>query len=129
MLNSDSTVAHIVTVALFAALMVWPSEFVRAAAHDAEAPSIAVQYHSTDLNTPRGVAVLYRRIRAAASSVCGSYDRVLLEEKLAWDRCVDEALARAVASVHSERLSAYQRRRIRPSKRPSIESVTSLAVR
>jgi UrcA family protein len=106
MLNSNSSVAHIVTVALAAALIVMPSEFVRAAAHNVEAPSLAVQYHSTDLNTPRGVAVLYRRIRAAASSVCGSYDGVLLEEKLAWDRCVDEAVATAVARVHSERLSA-----------------------
>lgn len=129
MLNSDRTVAHIVTVALFAALMVLPTEFVRAAARDGEAPSVAVRYHSTDLDTPRGVAVLYQRIRAAASSVCGPYDDVLLEERLGWDRCVDEAVATAVAAVHSERLSAYQWHRTRAHKRPSKESPTFLAVR
>jgi UrcA family protein len=129
MVNSESTVAHIVTVALFTALVVLPGEVVRAAAHDGEAPSVAVWYHSTDLDTPRGVAVLYRRIRAAASSVCGSYDGALLEEKLGWDRCVDEAVATAVAAVHSEKLSAYQWHRIRAHKRPSKESPTFLAVR
>src|SRR5271155_2799641 len=107
MFNSDRTVVHFVAVALFAAMMVSPIEFVRAAAHDAEAPSVTLQYRSTDLNTPQGVTILYRRIRGAASTVCGPYDRALFEEKLQWDKCVDRAVAGAVASVHSERLSAY----------------------
>jgi UrcA family protein len=109
---SNRTVVRIAAVALFAVL-VSPIEYVRAAAPAAEAPSVTLQYHSTDLDTPQGIAVLYRRIREAASSVCGPYDGALLEEKLLWNKCVDQAVARAVASVRSEKLSAYYWRRIR----------------
>ncbi len=129
LLNSDRAVAHVVPVALFAVLTLSPVEFVRAAAPDAEAPSVTLQYHSTDLDTPHGIAILYRRIRSAASSVCGAYDRALLEEKMQWDKCVDQAVAQAVATVHSETLTAYHGHRVRGGKRPRIEVPTSLAAR
>ena len=129
MLNFDRTVAHIVPVTLFAVLMVSPVELVRAAVHDAEAPSVTLQYHSTDLDTPHGVAILYRRIRSAASSVCGVYDVALLEEKVRWNECVDQAVARAVAAVHSETLTAYHGHRVHGGKRPWIDVPTSLAAR
>jgi UrcA family protein len=128
MLNSDRTAAHIVPVALFAVLMLSPVEFVRAAADDAEAPSVTLQYRSTDLDTARGVAILYRRIRSAASSVCGVYDGALLEEKLQWNKCVEQAVAGAVAAVHSETLTAYHGHRV-GGKRPWIDVPTSLAAR
>ena len=63
--------------------------------------------------TPHGVAILYRRIRSAASSVCGAHDNALMEEKVGWDECVGNAVGRAVAAVHSEALSAYHGRRFR----------------
>ena len=88
MFNSARAVAHIVPVALFAVVMLSPGEFVRAAAPDGEAPSVTLQYRGTDLDTPKGVSVLYRRIRSAASSVCGAYDNALLEEKVLWNECV-----------------------------------------
>jgi UrcA family protein len=116
-------------VPLFSVLMLSPVEFVRAAAPDADAPSLTLQYRSTDLDTPHGIAILYRRIRSAASSVCGVYDRALLEEKARWDECVDQAVARAVAAVHSETLTAYHGRRVRGGKRPWIDVPTSLAAR
>jgi UrcA family protein len=106
-----STIARLVS--LFVVLMLSPVEFVRAAAPDAEVPSVTLQYRSTDLDTPRGIALLYRRIRSAASSVCGVYDRVLLEEKVRWDECVGQAVERAVAAVHSDSLTAYHGRRFR----------------
>jgi UrcA family protein len=129
MFNFDRAVAHIVPVALFALLMLSPLELVRAAAPDAEVPSVTLQYRSTDLDTPHGIAILYRRIRSAASSVCGAYDNALLEEKVQWNECVDQAVARAVAAVHSETLTAYHGRRVRGLKRPWIDVPTSLAAR
>jgi len=129
MFNSARAVAHIVPVALFAVLMVSPGELVRAASPDAEAPSVTLQYRGTDLDTPKGVSILYRRIRSAASSVCGAYDNALLEEKVLWNECVDQAVAKAVATVHSETLTAYHGRRARGAKRPWIDVPTSLAAR
>ena len=129
MLHSDRSLAHIVAVAAFAMLMVSPNKFARAAARDAEAPSVTLRYSSANLDTAQGVGILYRRIHSAASSVCGVYDRALSEEKAQWDKCVNEAVATAVASVHSERLSAYYWRRIRGWKRSWIDAPTSLAVR
>jgi UrcA family protein len=105
------TIAQIVP--LLVVLMLSPVEIVRGAAPDAEVPSVTLQYRSTDLDTPHGVAVLYRRIRSAASSVCGVYDRVLSEEKVRWDQCVGQAVERAVAAVHSDSLTAYHGRRFR----------------
>lgn len=105
------TIARIVP--LFVVLMLSPAEFVRAAAPDVDAPSVTLQYRSTDLDTPHGIAILYRRIRSAASSVCGVYDRVLSEEKARWNECVGQAVERAVAAVHSETLTAYHGRRFR----------------
>jgi UrcA family protein len=129
MLKSDRTVFRVVAVASFALLMVSPIECVQAATNDDKAPSVTLQYHSTDLNTPQGVTSLYRRIRAAASSVCGPFDRALVEEKQRWNQCVDQTVARAVASVNSESLSAYHWHQIHGRNRPWIESPTSPAAR
>lgn len=105
-----STVAR--TVPLFAVLTLSPVEFVRPAAADMQAPSVTLHYRSTDLDTPRGISNLYQRIRSAASSVCGAYDSVLLEEKAQWDECVAQAVGRTVAFVHNATLSAYHGRRV-----------------
>jgi UrcA family protein len=122
-----STIARLVS--LFVVLMLSPVEFVRAAAPDAEVPSVTLQYRSTDLDTPRGIALLYRRIRSAASSVCGVYDAVLLEEKARWDECVDQAVGRAVAAVHSDTLTAYHGRRFRSLAVAQAPDVRSSAKR
>src|ERR1700735_2016771 len=108
---TDRAVAHIVPVALFTVVMLSPVELVRGAAPDGEVPSVTLQYRGTDLDTPKGVSILYRRIRSAASSVCGAYDNALLEAKVLWNECFDQAVAKAVATVHSETLTAYHGRR------------------
>ncbi len=128
MLNSHRTVTHIVAVAAFATLMLSPDKPAGAASLVAEAPSVTLRYSRADLSTPQGVVVLYRRIHEAASSVCGPHDNVLLEEKAQWDKCVDQAIATAVASIHSERLSAHHWRRVH-GNRPWIDEPRSLAVR
>jgi UrcA family protein len=114
------SVAH--TVPLLVVLTLSPIEVVRPAAPDTQPPSVALHYRSTDLDTPRGIALLHRRIRSAASSVCGAYDRALAEEKAQWDECVDQAVSRTVAAVHSETLSAYHGRWAHADKRQPVRS-------
>jgi len=72
---------------------------------------------------------LYRRIRSAAQTVCGQPDDALLLSKVIWDQCVDQAIAGAVARVHSESLSAYRGLQFRGRKRLLVEAPKSLARR
>jgi UrcA family protein len=129
MLSCDRNIPVIVAVALVAALAVWPIEPVKAAILNPRTTSITLRFHSGDLDTPRGVADLYRRIRAAAQSVCGEPDDTLLLYKPIWDQCVDQAIAGAVARVHSESLSAYRGLQFHGRKRLLVEAPKSLAVR
>jgi UrcA family protein len=116
MLNSTRNSVHIIAVVPIAILMVSPIEPVKAAILRAQA-SVTVQFHSGDLDTPQGVAGLYRRIRAAAQIVCGQPDDAILMDKVLWTQCVDQAVAGAVTRVHSDRLSAYQGYQVRGRKR------------
>jgi UrcA family protein len=129
MIESERPRNRLLIVGLFALLMVSPIEWVQAEAQDDAAPSVTLQFHSTDLNTPQGISVLYRRIRAAASTVCDRLDGASLEEKARWHKCFDKAVAEAVAHVNNESLSAYHWHQTRGRKRPWIESPTSLATR
>jgi len=128
MLSLDRNVVQIVAVALIAAL-ISPVEAARAAIRPARTTSLTVHFHSEDLDTPRGVALLYRRIRGAAEFVCGQFDGALLPEKLLWNQCVDRAIAGAVASVHSQRLTAYRGHRARGRKQLLLEATASPALR
>jgi UrcA family protein len=92
MLKPERIVFGVVAAALFAVLMLSPTECVQAATNGHQAPSVTLQYRGADLNTSQGITSLYRRIRAAAATVCGGYDRALLEEKQQWNQCVDEAV-------------------------------------
>jgi UrcA family protein len=77
------------------------------AADGREPPSVRVSVKELDVTTDAGAATLYRRIRNAARSACGSVDIALPQEKAAWDRCVDDAIGRAVAKVGSAKLTDY----------------------
>jgi UrcA family protein len=77
------------------------------AADGRETASVRVSVKDLDIATQAGAAALYLRIRNAAQSACGSVDTALPEEKAEWDRCVDEAISRAVAKVGSARLTDY----------------------
>jgi UrcA family protein len=120
---------RIVAAVLVPVLMASLIEPVNASILRAQVTSVTVRYYSGDLDTPQGVAGVYRRIRAAAENVCGQPDDVLMLEKLLWNQCVDQAIARAVAIVHSESLSAYRAHQIRGRKRLLLEAPESFAKR
>jgi UrcA family protein len=107
-----------------AALLVMPALFAHsalAAPRVDEAPSEIVRYHDLNLNSPEGVAGLYRRIQGAASDVCHSVEGSAFVNRLfwtEWNDCVSHAVANAVKAVHNDNLSAYHWERIRGLKLP-----------
>jgi UrcA family protein len=117
MVDSTRNFVHIAAVVPIAVLMVSPIEPVKAAILRPQATSVTVRFHSGDLDTPQGVAGLYRRIRAAAETVCGRPDDAMLLDELIWKQCVEQAVAGAVSKVHSDSLSAYQGDQVRGRKR------------
>jgi UrcA family protein len=128
MYHSDRLLVPMAVMAGMAALCVLALAFMPklAQANSWEARSITVQYHSTDLDTPEGVATLYRRIRGAAADVCSPFEGRMLEQKVVWNDCFSHAVANAVHTVNNEALTAYHWQRIRGWK-PMIDAPTSLA--
>jgi len=107
-----------------AALLVMPALFAHsalAAPRVDEAPSEIVRYHDLNLNSPEGVAGLYRRIQGAAADVCRPVEGSAFVNRLfwtEWNDCVSHAVANAVKAVHNDNLSAYHWERIRGLKLP-----------
>ena len=67
-----------------------------------------VSYEGLDLSTAAGVRVAYRRIRAAAQGVCSHLHTLELgQRRHAWELCVRDATARAVADIGAPGLTAY----------------------
>ena len=64
------------------ALMTFIPILSLAAIPSAEAKSVAVTYRAADLDTPEGIAALYRHIRGAAAVVCSSFDSPLLDRQI-----------------------------------------------
>jgi len=96
-----------------------------AAAAAVALPSQVVRYDDLNLAQPRGVALLYARIHAAAEMVCGTAQRI--GSRLppnAWKVCVAEAVDQAVAKVDRPALTAYHRAR---TGAPSLIRTAALA--
>jgi UrcA family protein len=73
-----------------------------------DVPTQAVRYQNLQSANARDVAVLYRRIDAAAGTVCG---RRLAPGSLVvsptWQRCVQNAVRHAVADIKAPAMTAY----------------------
>jgi UrcA family protein len=75
-------------------------------------PARVVRFDDLNLGQPRGVAMLYGRIQAAAAQVCGDAQRVGSRiVSTAWQVCVAKAVDRAVAQVDRPALTAYHEAR------------------
>ena len=64
-------------------------------------PAIHVNFADLNLDHPAGATALYVRIRRAARAVCGSPDLRDLAAVQRADKCINEAIARAVAQVNA----------------------------
>jgi UrcA family protein len=73
---------------------------------------ITVHFGDLNLEQPRGVTTLYRRLRLAAQQACGEPqgpgEAIISAE---WRACVAQAVERAVDTVDRPALTAYHRQR------------------
>ena len=98
-----------------AALTVLASGFVAVTASVAnaapvavDAPTISISYADLNLATEQGTVALYRRIVNAAHQVCDTSSGPSARLAAQAQRCVDEAVARAVNEVQSPKLAELQ---------------------
>jgi len=65
-----------------------------------------VSFKDLNLNSPEGAAVLYGRIKRAATEVCGHWDNFDLSQIHAVQTCISGAVSRAVAQVNNPMLTS-----------------------
>jgi UrcA family protein len=76
----------------------------------ASAPhSLRVAYTALDLSQPMGAQLLYHRLQQASSNACGTISPIDVGAYLAWQRCYDGTLQRAVLAVNAPQLLALYR--------------------
>jgi UrcA family protein len=68
-------------------------------------PHKVVSFKDLNLNSPEGVAVLYKRIKSAAYDVCGTPDRYDLSQ-FKTEICVRDAVSRAIVQVNNPMLTS-----------------------
>jgi UrcA family protein len=68
-------------------------------------PHKVVRFKDLNLNSPEGVAVLYKRIKSAAYDVCESPDRYDLSQ-FKTEICVRDAMSRAIVQVNNPMLTS-----------------------
>jgi UrcA family protein len=87
-----------------------------AAVRGADVPSRRVRFADLDLTRSAGAAILYSRIHSAAREVC---EPAIVRFPQKWmvgtRRCVDEAIARAVADVNAPALTSYYLAKMKPT--------------
>jgi len=92
-------------VLIFASLAAMP--LAAGAAPPPDVPTMHVQFSDLDLSHDAGVERLYTRLRHAAQAVCSTQADIRdLHATVAQQSCAAAALDRAVADVHSSRLSS-----------------------
>lgn len=99
-------------VAVLAALTCIAGAFPAQAGSPLETRAKVVHYHDLDPSTRAGAAALYRRITAAAQSVCadpeGSLINLAAQQDIA--RCTRDAIAAAVARLNNPLVAALSRK-------------------
>ena len=94
------------TLMLIAASLV-ALPFAAGAATQSDAPTVRVQFADLDLAHDAGVDRLYARLRHAAQAVCSTHADIRdIRATVAQETCARAALDRAVADIHSSRLSS-----------------------
>jgi UrcA family protein len=84
----------------------------------ANSDGMTVSYQDLNLANQADVRLLYRRLKAAASGVCGNVPAQELARHLAFERCYNAALERAVTQIDVPQLQAmYQSETATPTKR------------
>jgi UrcA family protein len=98
--TSSTGLRGLIATAIFGALA---SSFSAVSAADPSSASVNVKFADLTISSPSGALVLYERIRAAAQGACSYY---WFKTDAAEARCVQNAIATAVAQVNQPALSA-----------------------
>ena len=93
------------TFGLFALLSL-TSVVATASGGDASVPTYKISFGDLDLDTAAGNERLYRRIHAGAESVCRALEGKDLANFAKHERCMEDAVADAVAKVDKPQLTA-----------------------
>ena len=100
-------------IALVTAGTLLPLSPALSAELDAGMRTLAVSLAGLDLTSTNGAATAYRRLRIGAKSVCKNLETLELGARRAkWDRCVQDALTRAIADVDAPALTAYSQSKV-----------------
>jgi UrcA family protein len=83
-------------------------QLASAAPHE-DVPSVIVHFADLDLTRGEGVAVLYRRLKGAAETVCAAQNGRDLGSQTRYKTCLESAVAAAVAKVDQPALTAIYR--------------------
>jgi UrcA family protein len=105
------------TRAGIAAFAVCTSLIAYSASAEPKVKTQAVSYADLDLSKPAGAQTLYKRIKAAARSVCGPVDQyTFVTAPSAFRECFDKAVADAVSQVDRPSLTALHREETRTAR-------------
>lgn len=77
-----------------------------------EVATRTVKFGDLDLNSPKDVATLYSRLKAAASQVCEPADSRAVDTFIRLRHCKEQAIDQAVAAVNSSQLLSFHLARI-----------------
>jgi len=106
----------LIAVAIFGAIA---ASFSPVSTADPHSATITVKYADLNIASPSGARVLYERIRAAAQAGCRYF---VFETDADETRCVDNAIANAVAKVNQPALSAVFDSKLKPTGRTALVS-------
>jgi UrcA family protein len=106
-MNTMTSVSRFRTV-IATALFGTASSFavLPAVADSSDPPQTTVKYGDLNVASPQGVAVLYSRIRHAASNVCWQFGGDGLAAYGRREACINKAISDAVTQVNAPALSA-----------------------
>jgi len=75
-----------------------------------------VTYGDLNLDSENGAKVFYARVRNAAQFVCSPLENRGLSRQQAWQACIDNALAAAVAQVNKPMVTALHNQNVGGTK-------------
>ena len=85
--------------------------FISPITHAGDVPTAVVKYRDLDLGSAAGIKTLYRRISAAAYSVCAALEptdlALAISLKPRYEACLSNAVADAVAKVNRPALTDF----------------------
>jgi UrcA family protein len=115
--NFNSRTQRLARAGISAAFAVCACLVAYSASAEPRVKTQAVSFADLDLSKPAGAQTLYKRIKAAARSVCGPVDQyTFVVSSYSFRKCFDAAVADAVGQVDRPALTALHREESRTAR-------------